>query len=743
MNKKTVLEQLNRKSDHPLLLKELMQQLDLPKEARREVKDLLRALVQEGEVVKVRANRYGLPDKMSLVAGRLKGHRDGYGFILPEEEGEADIYIAERRMNGAMHGDRVVARIEGVKTGGKREGSIIRILERAHRSLVGRFEAGRRFGFVIASDKRIGHDLVILPENALSAQNGDVVSAQILAYPENGRNPEGKIVKVLGRPDDPRIDTEIVISSCGLSRDFPAEVIAEADRIGDRVTPAMRQGRIDLRALPTVTIDGEKARDFDDAISIEKTPEGGYRLWVHIADVAHYIPQETALDREAYERGTSVYFPDTVVPMFPEKLSNGICSLKPNEDRLTLTAEMEFDLAGKQIGDRLYESVIRSDERMTYTAVAGICADHDRETRNRYAALLPQFDGMLSLAMQLRKRRLSRGSLDFDLPEPEIILNLTGETIDIIREERNVAHQIIEEFMLAANETVAGYLTDRDIPLLYRIHESPDPDRISDFNDLIKIFGYTPRKRERLHPKDLSEILETVKGKPEERLIHQVLLRTMKQARYSAENRGHFGLASEVYAHFTSPIRRYPDLVVHRILKRVMKTPMKAAEKEAWNARLAEIAQQTSRRERIAVEAERDVIQRKKVKFMADKVGEIYPGFISGVAPYGFFVELQGFFVEGLVHVSALHDDYYHYDESRHIFIGAKRRRRFRLGDPIRICVEKVDLENLQIDFSVVEEKVRKQPAALKNKDRARCGGKRKRGQKARPGKSGNPGKKR
>jgi len=733
MNKETILNKLNLKSDHPLLLKELMQQLDLPLEARREVRDLLRALIQEGQIVKVRGNRYGLPDKMNLVAGRLKGHRDGYGFILPEEEGETDVYIAERRMNGAMNGDRVVARIEGFKSGGRREGAIIRILERAHLSLVGRFEIGRRYSFVIPSDKRIRQDLVVLPDNTLSAKNGDIVSARILVYPEDGRNPEGKVVKILGRPDDPRIDTEIVISSSGLSRDFPAEVLDEAAHIEDRVTPAMCEGRVDLRALPTVTIDGEKARDFDDAISIEKTTPGGYRLWVHIADVAHYIPQETALDREAYLRGTSVYFPDTVVPMFPEKLSNGICSLKPNEDRLTLTAEMEFDAAGMQIGERLYESVIRSDERMTYTAVSRICEDQDHETRLRYTALLPQFDGMLALAMQLRKNRLSRGSLDFDLPEPEIVLNLTGETIDIIREERNVAHQIIEAFMLAANETVAGYLTDLNIPLLYRIHETPDPDRISDFNELIKVFGYTPRKRERLHPKELSEILEEVKGKPEERLIHQVLLRTMKQARYSAENKGHFGLASEVYAHFTSPIRRYPDLVVHRLLKRVMKAPMKAAEKEGWNARLVEIAQQTSRRERIAVEAERDVIQRKKVKFMADKVGKIYPGFISGVASYGFFVELEEFFVEGLVHVSALHDDYYHYDEARHCFIGDRHHRQFRLGDPVRVCVEKVDLENLQMDFSVVKEKGPKQPSALKKKDHGRRGGKQKKGKRSKP----------
>ncbi|MFQ5780538.1 MAG: ribonuclease R, partial [Nitrospiria bacterium] len=618
MTKETILEQLNRKSDHPLLLKELMQQLRLPKEAaRREGKRLLRAMVREGEVIKVRGNRYGLPDKMRLVVGLLKGHRDGYGFVLPEGEGEADVYIGARNMNGAMHRDRVVARIEATKTGGRREGRIIRILERAHTVIVGRFELGRNYGYVISSDKRIVQDLTILPENSRSAQSGDVVVAQILSYPAKGRNPEGKIVKILGRPEDPLIDTQIVIASYGLPHDFPAEVIEEADHVAVLVTPAMRKGRIDLRALPTVTIDGEKARDFDDAVSIERTKKGGYRLWVHIADVAHYVTAESVLDKEAYLRGTSVYFPDAVLPMFPEKLSNGICSLNPNEDRLTLTAEIAFDPSGNRLDYRLYESVIRSDARMTYTAVAKICEDRDRSLRKRYAPLLPEFEWMVALAMQLRENRLSRGSLDFDLPEPEIVLSLTGETTDIIREERNIAHQIIEEFMLAANETVAGHLSEHGVPLLYRIHEAPDPDRIEEFNDLIKVFGFTPRKRERPHPKDLSEILEEVKDRPEERLINQVLLRSMKQARYADENKGHFGLASEAYTHFTSPIRRYPDLVVHRLLKRILRSRMTEKERGAWAVCLPEIARHTSGRERIAVEAEREVIQRKKVKFMA------------------------------------------------------------------------------------------------------------------------------
>ena len=703
IEKEAILQQLQKKSDHPLLLKELIQQMNVPKEQRNEVKKLLRQMVQDGAIIRIRGNRYGVPEEMSLVVGRLKGHRDGYGFVIPETEGEPDIYIGAKSMNEAMHGDRVIARIEKNKSGGKQEGRVIRILERAHTRIVGRFEKGKDFGFVISSDKRIVQDLYTTPANSLSAETGDVVVAQIITYPTKSRNPEGKVVKVLGRHDDPRMDTEMVIESYGFSRTFPAEVIGETEKASETVTADMRKGRKDLRDLPTVTIDGEKARDFDDAVSIEKT-EKGYRLWVHIADVSHYVPRGSTLDREAYQRATSVYFPDAVLPMFPEKLSNGICSLNPNEDRLTVTAEMAFDAEGNRLKYDLYDSVIQSDERMTYTAVRQICVDQDPAVRERYKSLLPQFEWMNSLAMTLRKNRLNRGSLDFDLPEPAIILSLTGETIDILREERNVAHQIIEEFMLAANETVAHHMTTLEVPFLYRIHDPPTPTRILEFYELIKSFGLVLRKTEKLHAKDLTEILERAKGRPEERLINQILLRSMKQAKYSAENHGHFGLASEEYTHFTSPIRRYPDLIVHRLLKSVMNERMTEKEQKAWAALLPEAAKHTSDRERVAMEAERDVIQRKKVNFMTDKVGEIYRAFISGVAAYGFFVELESFFVEGLVHVSTLHDDYYIYEEKQHALIGEHHRRTFRLGDPVEVRVERVNLVTWQIDFGLVQE---------------------------------------
>ncbi|HZR45503.1 MAG TPA: ribonuclease R [Candidatus Manganitrophaceae bacterium] len=708
IEKEAILQLLQKKADHPLLLKELMHRLNVSKESRNEVKKLLRKMIQEGEIIRIRSNRYGLPEEMNLVVGRLKGHRDGYGFVIPETEGEPDIYIGAKSMNEAMHGDRVIARIERSKGDGRQEGRIIRILERAHTRIVGRFEKGKDFGFVVSSDKRIVQDLYTTFENSLSAETGDVVVAQIITYPTKSRNPEGKVVKVLGRHDDPRIDTQMVIESYGLTREFPAETLAEAAKASETVTSAMRRGRKDLRALPTVTIDGERARDFDDAISIEKTKKG-YRLWVHIADVGHYVPEGSALDREAFRRATSVYFPDAVLPMFPEKLSNGICSLNPNEDRLTMTAEMEFDAEGNRLKYDLYESVIQSDERMTYTAVRQILVDKEPSVMERYEALLPQFEWMRELAMILRRNRFNRGSLDFDLPEPAIILSLTGETIDILREERNVAHQIIEEFMLSANETVAHHMTALELPFLYRIHDPPSPTRILEFHELVKSFGLAFRKTETIHAKALSEILDRVKGRPEERLINQILLRSMKQAKYSAENHGHFGLASEEYTHFTSPIRRYPDLVVHRLLRDTFGRRMTKEEQDAWTGLLPEIAKHTSERERVAMEAEREVIQRKKVNFMADKAGESYRGFISGVAAYGFFVELESFFVEGLVHVSTLHDDYYIYEEKQHALIGEHHRKTFRLGDPVEVRVERVDLVSWRIDFGLVQENLKKE----------------------------------
>lgn len=708
------MQQALSQSEYPLLIKEVMKAMNCHKSDQPEIKTHLRNMVKTGEVVRIQGNRYGLPQKLDLVVGRFKGHREGYGFVLPDieeggGEGEDDVYINARHSNDAMHGDHVCARIEARKTGGKREGRIIRIVERAHKHLVGRYEVERDYGFVIPAERRIVHDLFIPKGEAQGAEHGDIVLAEILSYPTKRRNAEAKVVKRLGKPTSPKIDTEIVLTSYGLSEYFPEKVATEADAIEERISAAMLAGRIDLRNLPTVTIDGKDARDFDDAISIEKIASG-YRLWVHIADVAHYVPEGGVLDREAFQRGTSVYFPDKVLPMLPEKLSNGVCSLKPKVDRLTLTVEIDFDELGNRLKHRVYESIIRSDERMTYSDVWESLEGSKPELLRRYADLLPRFRLMEALAKLCRKIRHQRGSLDFEIPEALIIMGPTGETLDIVRGERNFAHRIIEEFMLAANETVAYYMTSRHLPMIYRIHEPPAPERIAAFNELVRQSGLSPKRRDKegekkLSAKALSEILEAVKGRPEEQLMNQLLLRAMRQACYFEENRGHFGLASPEYTHFTSPIRRYPDLVVHRLIKSVLHSKLSEADKEKWRMKLPKIAKQASARERVAVEAEREVMQRKKVKFMADKIGRRYQGLITGVTGYGLFVMLDELFVEGMVHVSSLNDDYYLYDEKTHSLIGKTRRIRYRLGQTLEVIVHEADLENWRVDLRIVRER--------------------------------------
>ncbi|OGW39618.1 MAG: ribonuclease R, partial [Nitrospirae bacterium GWD2_57_9] len=469
-------------------------------------------------------------------------------------------------------------------------------------------------------------------------------------------------------------------------------------------SPAMRRGRRDLRELPTVTIDGEKARDFDDAVSIERI-KAGYRLWVHIADVAHYVKEGSFLDEEAYQRGTSVYLPDRAIPMLPEALSNGICSLNPNLDRLTLTCEMDISPAGAILRYDIYDSVINSNERMTYTSVREILVDRDPAQRRRYAALLDRFELMAELMEILKAKRAKRGSIDFDLPEPEIVLDLQGRMTDVIRAERNMAHQLIEEFMLAANETVAGHIESKEKPFIYRIHEEPAEEKLTDLIEFLATLGITLPAVKKLKPIHLQKALAKAKGTREETLINTVLLRTMKQARYSEENAGHFGLAAETYTHFTSPIRRYPDLIVHRILKADMRGRLEdGAYVEKLADRLPEMAAHSSKRERTAMEAERDVIAMLKLEFMKDKLGEVYEGIITGVTQFGFFVQLREYFVEGLVHVSTLDDDYYHYVEKQHSLRGERRKRVYRIGDIVKVNVDRVDPLRRKIDFSLAKE---------------------------------------
>ncbi len=711
--KKIVLNLLRTRPGRPLLVRDIMRQLKTAPEDRKLLKQLLTELAAEGTAVRTRGNRYGLPGRMELETGLFQANPAGYGFVVPEKQGRPDIYIPAAGRLDAMHGDKVSARLspppagKKKRTAGRREGTIVRVLERARTRVVGPFSRSalptERYGFVTPRDARLMQDLLVRPEDAAGARPGDIVAAEITVYPMRGRHAEGRIVKIIGRPDDPGIETEVIIEQHGLPTEFPPAVLQEAAAIPTEVTAAMRRGRIDLRRLPTVTIDGEKARDFDDAVSIERTGEG-WRLWVHIADVAHYVREGSLLDEEAYRRGTSVYFPDRAIPMLPEALSNGICSLNPRVDRLTLTCEMDIDRAGRVTDYDLYESVITSDERMTYTAVKKILADRDPALRGRYASLLPRFELMDELMTVLRAARRKRGSIDFDLPEPEIILDLQGQMTDIVRAERNMAHQLIEEFMLAANETVAGHLEEQELPLIYRVHEEPAEDRLADLAEFLATVGITLPPAERVKPRHLQKALASVKGASIEALVNTVVLRTMKQARYADENTGHFGLAAATYTHFTSPIRRYPDLIVHRIVKAAARGELASAERrEALAASLPGAAAHCSERERDSMEAERDVVAMLKTAFMADKLGEVFDGTITGVTNFGFFVQLRELFVEGMVHVSTLGDDYYHYIENRHCLRGERKKRVFRIGDPVRVRVDRVDRERKRIDFSVVD----------------------------------------
>ena len=709
---KQLLEIIRTRTGKPMMVRELMRLLRLKTEDRHDLKHALNELVLSGDIIKTRGNRYGLPEKMDLETGLFQAHPSGYGFVIPEKKGTPDVFIPAQGRLDAMDGDKVVARVSPPagrkKTQGKREGVIIRILERAHTKVVGTYALpeGRAtsFGFVTSSNPRITQDVVISRDNAGSATPGDIVSAEIIAYPLRGRPPEGRIIRVIGKPGQPGIDSELIIEQYELPVEFSLATLREADEIPQQVTTAMHRGRHDLREQPTVTIDGETARDFDDAISIEKI-RAGFRLWVHIADVAHYVKEGSYLNEEAYQRGTSVYLPDRDIPMLPTALSNGICSLNPNVDRLTLTCEMDISPAGDILKYNIYESIINSNERMTYTAVREILVDKDPLRRKRYAALLPEFELMAELMEVLRSKRSKRGSIDFDLPEPQIVLDLQGRMTEIIRAKRNMAHQIVEEFMLAANETVAGHIEKKEAPFIYRIHEEPAEEKLADLIEFLATLGISLPAVKKLKPLHLQKALAKAKGTPEETLINTVLLRTMKQARYSAENVGHFGLAAETYTHFTSPIRRYPDLIVHRILKADLQGKLKdTAYTKHLAETLPEAALHCSARERTAMEAERDVITMLKIEYMKDKLGEVFDGIVTGVTQFGLFVQLRELFVEGLVHVSTLTDDYYHYVEKLHCLRGERRKCVYRIGDAIRVRVDRVDAERKRIDFSIAAE---------------------------------------
>jgi ribonuclease R len=707
LNHEQVLRLVREKMDHPATPREMLQRLKIGRDQRPAFKRILQDLTRSGALVETRGNRFGLPDRMNLVVGRMITHPRGFGFVVPDrplEEVSGDIFIAGSNLNQAMHGDRVVARLERV-TGDRAEGRIVRILQRGSTTVVGRFDVDPQgSGFVVPFDRRLIMDVEVPPGDALDAGPGDMVLVEITRWPTPARGPLGRVAEVLGDIDAPGVDNEIIIRKYNIPDEHSAEAVAEAAAIGTKVSQRDIAGRTDFRPLVTVTIDGEHARDFDDAITLERLPNGHFWLGVHIADVPHYVQEGSVLDEEAYERGTSVYFPERAVHMFPSELATGLCSLNPDVDRLVQSCLMEVDRKGEVVRYELHDGVIHSDARMTYTDVNAILTDHDETVIARYRRLVPLFESMHELFEILNRRRHRRGSVDFDLKESEIVLDDQGLVEAIIAAERNVAHRIIEEFMLLANETVAAHLDAHDVPSLFRVHEKPDPLKVEQFEEFVSTLGYSlGAPPDAVKPRHFQKLVERMRGTPEEKPIAFLMLRTMQKARYDPSNMGHFGLAASSYTHFTSPIRRYPDLVVHRTLREARHGRMDTDRKDALTEDLPEIARHTSDRERRADDAERELVQWKKVRFMADKVGDEFEGYVTGVSAFGLFIELIEHFVEGLVHVSTMADDYYRFVERAHLLKGENTGKVYRLGDKVRVQVVKVDMERRQVDLGLVE----------------------------------------
>ncbi len=663
--------------------------------------DIVRELCRQGRLVRFKKNHYALPDQRHLVSGRIHAHPDGYGFLIPDDPAVADLYLSRREMRRVMHGDRVMVRVDR-KPRGPVEAHITQVMDRAQKRLLGTYNEIDGKSYVIPADPRIAAAIALDTRDA-KPEKGQVIAAEITRYGSAMSSPTAGLVKVMGDPDDPEVQVQSVVYRYGLSMDFPSEVSREAVRCPGSIDAHEAASRTDLRALPIVTIDGEQARDFDDAVYVRKLDEH-FELLVSIADVAYYVAPGGALDQEAYARGTSVYFPDRAIPMLPEELSNGICSLNPYQERLTKTACLKINTSGEVVSSRIFNSVMRSHARMTYTDVRRVLVDRDAECLARHQALADQFKLMEELALLIYENRKARGNLDFDLPEAEIILDIQGMPENIVRAERNIAHRIIEEFMIAANEAVARHLTAREVPLLYRVHEGPDKEALDALAPFLLSLGYRlPNRKDRITPLDIQALLESCRGKPEERVVNRVLLRSMKQALYQPENIGHFGLASSCYTHFTSPIRRYPDLIVHRMLDRTLRGErLKPKDREELAVYMTEAGKHTSERERHAMDAEREMVELKKAQFMTGKIGEEFPGFINSLANFGFFVELDAYFIEGLVKLSSLRDDDYDYYEKEYVIKGRRHGRKFRLGDNVRVKVARINAFRSEIDFELV-----------------------------------------
>jgi ribonuclease R len=676
----------------PVTEDDLARLLEISPDEREAFGRRLLAMERDGEIMRNRRNAICMPEKLDLIRGRVQGHPDGFGFLVREDRGE-DIFLGPAEMHKVLHGDRVMARVAGVDRRGRPEGRIIEVLEHVQKRVVGRLHDERGVLFVIPEDRRIAAELLVAPDGGGGAKPGQVVTAEILVQPARHTRPVARIVEVLGSYADPGMEIEIALRKHALPHAFAREAERRCEKFSDEVTAQDRRGRRDIRDLPLVTIDGETARDFDDAVYCEAAEGGGFRLVVAIADVSHYVHHGDALDREARERGNSVYFPRRVIPMLPERLSNGLCSINPGVERLCVMCDMAIDTAGDIASYRFAPAVMRSHARLTYTEVADVLAKPRGEAARRQHNLVPQLKELYRLYKVLAQARERRGAIDFETVETELVFDDRGKIERIMAVARNDAHRVIEECMLAANVCASDFLREHDHPMLYRVHEGPTPEKLTALREFLKGFGLHLTGGAMPHAADYAKLLRQIKDRPDIQLLQTVMLRSLRQAVYSPDNVGHFGLAYESYTHFTSPIRRYPDLLVHRAIKAVL--ARRRYDPGNWRE-LGELCSMTERR---ADEATRDVVSWLKCYYMRDKVGETFDGSISGVAAFGIFVALDGVYVEGLVHVSELGKDYFHFDAARHHLLGERTSRRFRLGDRVRVKVVRVDLDSSKIDF--------------------------------------------
>ena len=686
----------------PMKRKEMSLLMEVLPSERAEFESIVDELIAEGKIVETKKGKIMESEKLGLFTGEFIGHQKGFGFVRLDEGAESDIFIPASSVNGTMHKDKVLVRITSPAEMGRRaEGEIVKILEKSTGNIVGTFQQGKGFGFVVCDDRKI-EDIFVPKEKSKGAVTGSKVVVKVTKARENGRSPEGIITEIIGHIDDPGVDILSVIKQFDLPIDFPDEVFDQIEGIGLDVKEEELQGRTDFRKLVTVTIDGDDSKDFDDAVSLEMMPNGNYKLGVHIADVTHYVTEGSPLDEEALERGTSVYLVDRVIPMIPHKLSNGICSLNPDEDRLTLSCVMEINRNGDVVDHEICKSVIHSHCRMTYSKVNKVIEFQDAQQCEEYKDFVPMLMQMNELRIILNNKRKKRGSVNFDFPETKIVLDGDGNVLDIKPYERNLATNLIEEFMLVCNETVAEDYYWQSVPFVYRNHETPDEEKIESLKLMIKSFGYYIKGQNEIHPKEIQQLIDRISGKDEEHVISRLVLRSMKQAKYQSENYGHFGLAAQYYCHFTSPIRRYPDLQIHRIIKECLDGGMRDERRKKYSKKLPAIANRCSIRERLADDAERETNKLKMVQYMSEHIGEEFEGIISGVTSWGLYVELPST-VEGMVSVNNMDDDYYTYEEKKLLYRGERSGRVYKMGDKARVQVIKTDMQLRTIDFVFVD----------------------------------------